>query len=184
MELLTDGIPSAIGTIVIAARAGRLCAVDYEDCGDRMRAHLASRYPSFQLVACTDPYGFSGALRAYLGGDLHAIDELPVETGGTPFQEAVWGALRRIPPGQTVTYAGLARDVGRPAAVRAAGVANARNPLAIVVPCHRVIGRSGSLTGYAGGLSRKRWLLAHEGALPSALRVEAPIRSCSRPGGR
>jgi len=184
VELLTDGIPSPLGTIVIAARAGRLCAVDFEDCGDRMRAHLMSRYPLSELVASADPYGFSRALRAYLQGDVHAIDGLPVESSGTPFQEAVWSALRRVPPGQTITYTDLAHRAGRPAAVRAAGAANARNPLAIVVPCHRVIGRSGSLTGYAGGVSRKRWLLVHEGALPNTPRADALPASYAGSGGR
>ena len=99
-------------------------------------------------------------------GDLAVIDDIPVETGGTPFQRRVWSALRRIPAGSTVAYGDLARDVGRPAAPRAVGAVNALNPVAIVLPCHRVIGRDASLTGYAGGLWRKRWLLHHEGAMP------------------
>jgi methylated-DNA-[protein]-cysteine S-methyltransferase len=89
--------------------------------------------------------------------------DLPLRPRGTPFQLAVWEALRGIPHGETRTYAEIARLVGRPSAVRAVGAANARNPISIVVPCHRVVGADGSLTGYAGGVDRKRWLLAHEG---------------------
>jgi methylated-DNA-[protein]-cysteine S-methyltransferase len=166
VQLLTDEIPSVLGTIVVVASAGRLCAVDYDDCRDRIMRSLAARYESVHLVAAPDPFGFSGAIRAYLAGRLDAVDALPVETGGTAFQRDVWAALRSIPAGRTITYSELARTVGRPAAVRAAGAANGRNPLAIVVPCHRVIGMSRSLTGYAGGLARKHWLLAHEGAVP------------------
>jgi methylated-DNA-[protein]-cysteine S-methyltransferase len=83
---------------------------------------------------------------------------------GTPFQRSVWSALRRIPSGRTLSYGGLATKIGRPAAVRAVGLANGANPIAIVVPCHRVIGADASLTGYGGGLERKRWLLAYESA--------------------
>jgi methylated-DNA-[protein]-cysteine S-methyltransferase len=99
---------------------------------------------------------------AYFRGELRAIDGLRVETRGTPFQRAVWTALREIPCGTTVSYSDLARRIERPSAVRAVGLANGANPVAIVVPCHRVVGAGGALTGYGGGLSRKRWLLAHE----------------------
>jgi methylated-DNA-[protein]-cysteine S-methyltransferase len=90
------------------------------------------------------------------------IDTLPVETGGTPFQREVWHALREIPCGTTTSYGKLAELIGRPAAMRAVGLANGANPVAVVVPCHRVIGANGSLTGYGGGIERKRWLLDHE----------------------
>jgi methylated-DNA-[protein]-cysteine S-methyltransferase len=88
---------------------------------------------------------------------------LTVTTGGTDFQRTVWKALRAIPAGETRTYGQLAAAIGSPRAVRAAGLANGQNPVAVIVPCHRVIGANGTLTGYAGGLARKRWLLAHEG---------------------
>ena len=165
MDLLTDEIGGALGTVVLVARAGRLCGLDYGDGRDRLQAMLAARYGNPRLVPTADPFGFSTRLRAYLAGDLAAIDDIPVDTGGTPFQRQVWRALRRIPAGRTVAYAALARRVGRPAATRAVGAANARNPVAIVVPCHRLIGSDASLTGYAGGLSRKRWLLRHEGVV-------------------
>ena len=89
--------------------------------------------------------------------------ELPLRLQGTEFQQRVWNVLREIPYGQTWSYGALARRVGNPNASRAVGLANGRNPLSILVPCHRVIGADGSLTGYGGGLERKRWLLAHEG---------------------
>jgi methylated-DNA-[protein]-cysteine S-methyltransferase len=104
-------------------------------------------------------------MRAYFKGDIGVIDTLPVETAGTPFQRSVWKALRKIGKGGTISYAELARRIGKPKAVRAAGLANGQNPISIVVPCHRVIGSNGTLTGYGGGLPRKKWLLEHEGAL-------------------
>jgi methylated-DNA-[protein]-cysteine S-methyltransferase len=104
----------------------------------------------------------SAAISNYFAGDLGVIDRLPVQTGGTEFQKEVWHALREIPCGTTTSYGELARRIGRPAAVRAVGLANGANPVAVVVPCHRVIGSNGSLTGYGGGIERKRWLLDHE----------------------
>jgi methylated-DNA-[protein]-cysteine S-methyltransferase len=106
------------------------------------------------------------ALDAYFGGDLAALDDVAVRfERGTPFQHEVWQALTTIPVGETISYAQLARRVERPAAFRAVGSANGQNPVAIVVPCHRVIAADGTLGGYGGGLDRKRWLLAHEGAI-------------------
>jgi methylated-DNA-[protein]-cysteine S-methyltransferase len=98
-------------------------------------------------------------------GELDALDRISTETAGTAFQRAVWTALRGIEAGRTVSYGALAEHIGRPRAVRAVGAANGANPIAVVVPCHRVIGSDRGLTGYGGGLERKRWLLAHEGAL-------------------
>jgi methylated-DNA-[protein]-cysteine S-methyltransferase len=101
-------------------------------------------------------------LQAFFSGDISAIAGIPVETGGTTFQRDVWAALRQIPAGETWSYGQLARHIGRPAAVRAVGAANGANPIGVVVPCHRVIGANGSLTGYGGGIDRKEWLLNHE----------------------
>lgn len=101
-------------------------------------------------------------LRAYFRGELAAIDKIAVKMNGTEFQKAVWVELRSIAAGTTISYGELAKRVGRPGASRAVGLANGANPIAIVVPCHRVIGANGALTGYGGGLDRKRWLLAHE----------------------
>jgi len=119
-----------------------------------------------------------GALREQLDGycrtSLSEFD-LPLRLVGTPFQQEVWGALLQIPRGETTTYARLARSLGRPRAVRAVGQANGRNPISVVVPCHRVIGASGELTGYAGGIGIKRRLLAFEGALPEAAAETLPL---------
>jgi methylated-DNA-[protein]-cysteine S-methyltransferase len=114
-------------------------------------------------------------LRAYFDGDRRAIDAIVVAPPGTPFQQAVWLALRDILPGTTVTYRALAGRIGRPAAIRAVGAANGANPIPIVLPCHRVVGSNGSLVGYGGGLESKRWLLVHEGAAPPLVSSPAPI---------
>lgn len=100
-------------------------------------------------------------LTEYFAGEREAFD-LPLAPRGTDFQRDVWKALERIPFGKTVSYAHIAKQIGRPAAVRAVGAANGSNPISLIIPCHRVIGADGSLTGYGGGLPRKRWLLAHE----------------------
>jgi methylated-DNA-[protein]-cysteine S-methyltransferase len=113
---------------------------------------------------CSKPNGFSSRLRAYLAGDLTCLDDIPLNTGGTPFQQQVWLALRTIPVGAVTTYGELVIRLGKtPNAARAVGITNSLNPIAIVLPCHRVVGANGDLTGYAGGLERKRWLLQHEG---------------------
>lgn len=174
MRLAFDEILSPIGTVVLVASAGRLCALDYEDCRDRLTNWLVHRYTTVIEVPTPNPFGFSSAVRDYFSGDLCALDTIPIDPGGTEFQRAVWQGLRRIPPGCTSTYGALAARLGWPAAARAVGAANAGNPLSIVIPCHRLIGKNGSLTGYAGGLARKRWLLAHEGATMAALRDHRP----------
>lgn len=102
-----------------------------------------------------------GQLAAYFAGELEEFD-VAVDAPGTPFQQRVWAALQTIPYGQTRSYGELAAHLGQPTASRAVGLANGRNPVSIVVPCHRVVGSSGSLTGYGGGVDRKRWLLDHE----------------------
>jgi methylated-DNA-[protein]-cysteine S-methyltransferase len=145
-----------------------LCALDFSDYDERMVRLMTARYGEVRLIRAENPQGFSERVRAYLGGDMAALDDIPVSTGGTPFQAQVWAALRTIPAGTTVTYGELAARVGRPTAARAVGMTNSLNPIAIVLPCHRVIGANASLTGYAGGLERKRWLLEHEGAYPKA----------------
>ncbi|HTZ78518.1 MAG TPA: methylated-DNA--[protein]-cysteine S-methyltransferase [Stellaceae bacterium] len=166
LRLRIDRIGTPIGELVlIADEADRLRVVDWSDREADWRRGLRRHYGAdgFTLTAEKNPGGFSDVMRAYFAGDLAAIEKLPVATGGTDFQKTVWRALRRIPSGKTVSYAGLARRIGRETAVRAVGLANGANPISIVVPCHRVIGSDGSLTGYGGGIHRKRWLLAHEG---------------------
>jgi methylated-DNA-[protein]-cysteine S-methyltransferase len=129
-----------------------------------MHALLSKRYGRFRLVDRPDPLGASARVAAYFAGDFTAFDGLPVTTGGTEFQQQCWRALRAIPVGTVTTYGALAAQLGRPKASRAVGYANSLNPVAIILACHRVIGQNRDLTGYAGGLDRKRWLLVHEGA--------------------
>jgi len=155
---------SPIGTIVLAVRDVRLTALVFAEGWPDRRARLVKRFGDVDLRGAADPAGVSGRLAAYFAGDLGALDAIPVDPGGTPFQRRVWAALRTIPAGETVSYQTLARRIGAPTAVRAVGAANRTNPIGIVVPCHRVIGADGSLTGYAGGIERKRWLLTHERA--------------------
>lgn len=161
-----------IGVLVLLQDAeGALRTLDWQDHEDRMRRLLRRHYGDGGF-AVTDGDVASPAVRAierYFAGELHALDALPVASGGSAFQRRVWRALRDIPPGTTISYAELARRVERPSAFRAVGLANGANPIGIVVPCHRVIGSDGSLTGYGGGLERKRWLLAHEGASAGAV---------------
>ncbi len=109
-----------------------------------------------------DPAGVTSALAAYFAGELHALDALAADGEGTDFQRRVWRALRRIPASATASYGEIARAICAPRASRAVGAANGRNLIALVVPCHRILGADGQLTGYAGGLARKRWLLDHE----------------------
>ena len=162
--LLIDEIPSPLGRIAIAARSGRLCALEFGRA--RLSRQLTARYPDLPRRRARNPFGLSVKLRAYLAGDLAAVDRIAVETGGTPFQQRVWRALRRIPAGRTMSYGALARALGVGAAARAVGAANGRNPISVVVPCHRLIGGDAGLTGYGGGLWRKRWLLRHEAPRP------------------
>ncbi|MCP4003986.1 MAG: methylated-DNA--[protein]-cysteine S-methyltransferase [bacterium] len=163
MELYYDEIASPIGMILLVADERALWALDFADTRERMMRLLKMRYSEVSLVRTRNPGGFSARVRAYLEGDLRALDAIPVDTGGTDFQRKVWRALRKVRSGRTSSYGALARRIGEPKAARAVGAANGRNPVALVLPCHRILGADGSLTGYAGGLQRKRWLLEHEG---------------------
>lgn len=163
-----DRSESPVGAMMIVHdEDGRLRALDFVDYEARMRRLLRLRYGlegrDFDLVPGAMPSLIRVALTAYFAGDLGALDVIPVATAGTLFQREVWAALRRIPAGTAISYAALAHRIGRPTAVRAVGLANGANPIGVVVPCHRVIGADASLTGYGGGLDRKRWLLTHEG---------------------
>jgi methylated-DNA-[protein]-cysteine S-methyltransferase len=158
-------VASPAGSVVLVERGAALVGLVFEDRWKGFCRELERRFGTFTFEE--DPRGGAPAeaLRRYFAGDLRALDTVHVDTGGTPFQQSVWRALRLIPPGSTWSYARLAKEIGHPSAVRAVGAANGANPVSIVVPCHRVIGSDGSLTGYGGGLPRKTWLLAHEGAL-------------------
>jgi methylated-DNA-[protein]-cysteine S-methyltransferase len=164
MKLLIDRIPSPMGTMLLISDGSSLCSLDFADCEARMLRLLQKRYPAFELVETIDPLGLSTKIRAYLSGDFRSLDNIPVNGGGTEFQQQVWQMLQTIPIGTTISYGELATKIGKPTAARAVGMANSLNPVAIVVPCHRVIGAKAKLTGYAGGLDRKQWLLQHEGA--------------------
>jgi methylated-DNA-[protein]-cysteine S-methyltransferase len=178
-RLLMDRISTPIGELLILAdNGGNLRAVEWSDHEARMRRLLRVRHGAegYVLESASNPHGLSQAISRYFAGELTAIDNLPVETAGTAFQREVWRRLRTIPCGTTLSYGELARRIGRPAAVRAVGLANGSNPIGVVVPCHRVIGANGSLTGYGGGIERKQWLLAHERSAPVAIAHPGPLK--------
>jgi len=165
LQLFINRIETPIGKmLVVADREENVRAVDWTDYEQRMHRLLCLHYGAsgFQIEPRHKANGLTDAINRYFAGEFEAIDALPVKTGGTPFQRQVWHALRKIRCGTTVSYAQLAERIGRPTAVRAVGLANGANPVGVVVPCHRVIGSDGSLTGYGGGIERKRWLLEHE----------------------
>lgn len=142
----------------------QLRAVDWHDYEERMHTLLRRQYPGVQTLLRERPAhsAISRSLREYFDGNIAVLDSLPVATGGTDFQRLIWKSLREIPAGETLSYGALAVRINKPLAVRAVGMANGANPIGVVVPCHRVIGANRSLTGYGGGLDRKRWLLEHE----------------------
>ena len=154
-------ISTPLGPAQALARDGRLCALQLATKPPRASSIL-SRLDDLDARASRDPAGIVTALDAYFRGEVHAVDAIDVDPDGTSFQRRVWAALRTIPVGETTSYGAIARALGMPSASRAVGAANGANPIWIVVPCHRVIGASGALVGYAGGLDVKRRLLAHE----------------------
>lgn len=166
LQLRRETLATAIGEVVLLTDdGGRLRAVDFADHHVRMLTLLDRHYGrgGWRAAERDEPASAArAALCAYFAGDVTALDGIETATGGTPFQRDVWAALRRIAPGETTSYGALAAALGRPRAVRAVGAANGANPVSLVAPCHRVIGGGGALTGYAGGLDRKSWLLEHE----------------------
>ncbi|MEJ2818299.1 MULTISPECIES: methylated-DNA--[protein]-cysteine S-methyltransferase [unclassified Caulobacter] len=165
-EVLTLSVLSTpIGEIdVVADAEGRLRVLEFHDQPERLARALRLHHRGQTVETGAAPAAVRDGLAAYFAGELEALRTVPWTIGGTDFQHRMWRALVEIPPGETTTYAGLAQRLGRPSAMRAVGAANGANPIAVVVPCHRVIGTGGSLTGYGGGVERKRWLLEHEGA--------------------
>ena len=179
LQLLTDRIDTPIGELLIVADLqGKLRALHWTDHENGLRRllQLQCGKEGLQIEPARNPHGLAGAIGRYFAGELNVIDTLPVQLAGTSFQQEVWQALRTIPCGSTISYGALARQIGRPSAVRAVGLANGSNPIPIVVPCHRVIGSNGSLTGYGGGLERKRWLLDHEKRADIAPQRRLPYR--------
>jgi methylated-DNA-[protein]-cysteine S-methyltransferase len=151
-------MPSPVGTLTLVAGTAGLAAILWEDDRPgRVALGTMTEQPDHPVLVET-----GRQLRAYFAGERTEFD-LPLDMAGSDFQKRVWAQLLAIPFGQTRTYGEIARAIGSPNAVRAVGAANGRNPLSIVAPCHRVIGSNGTLTGFAGGLEAKRYLLAHEG---------------------
>lgn len=169
-ELFAFSLESPLGTLrAVTDGAGVLRALEFDDQEARLGRLLRSQYGARCSLRASAPLAaVAQALEAYFAGELGALGAVPWATAGTPFQQRVWRALGEIPPGRTTSYGALAVRLGQPSATRAVGLANGANPVAIVVPCHRVIGGDGSLTGYGGGLARKRWLLEHEGGWRAA----------------
>jgi len=162
-HLYRDRHPSPVGEILLVTdEMGALRALDFADYETRMLKLLKRHYGEQALEKGPAPKPIHDALTSYFAGDAAALEGLTWKTNGTEFQRTVWNALTTIPAGATWSYRQLAEKIGKPKAVRAVGLANGANPVGVVVPCHRVIGANGSLTGYGGGLERKRWLLEHE----------------------
>jgi len=164
MDLFLDRLESPIGTILLITDGEALRALDFIDFEPRMHRFLDLRYGPQPLRKNPETLGIKRRLEQYFGGDLTSLNDISIRTEGTAFQQQVWAELLKIPAGATITYGELAKRIGRPTASRAVGLANGSNPIAIVVPCHRLIGSTGALTGYGGGIERKRWLLHHEAA--------------------
>lgn len=163
MKLTLERWTSPVSPLLLVTdETGTLRALEFADQESRLHRLLRNHYKTYTLEEGAVPGAIKNALTAYFKGDLSALAKVPTATGGTPFQRAVWQALRAIPAGTTLSYNQIATQLGKPTANRAVGAANGANPVSIVVPCHRVISTSGALTGYAGGLPRKRWLLDHE----------------------
>ena len=163
MELTLDEVTSPLGPMLAWHDANAaLVALAFADHAAGVQAWLARQGGPGADLRRAPVLPTRRALGAYFEGDLNALDALAVHRLGTAFQRRCWAALQSIAPGSTLSYAEQAQRIGAPGAARAVGRANAMNPIVIVVPCHRVIGANATLTGYAGGLERKRWLLAHE----------------------
>lgn len=160
-----ETVPTPLGPMLIVTDAeGCLRAADFDEFEDRLRRYLRRHHGAVTLQPheAQPTSAAARALEDYFNGDLSALKTVRINANGTEFQRAVWSALRTIPVGSTLSYGALAWQIGNPKAVRAVGLANGANPIPVFVPCHRVIGADGSLTGFGGGLHRKRWLLAHE----------------------
>jgi methylated-DNA-[protein]-cysteine S-methyltransferase len=162
IPLSLDRTSSPLGEILVVTEGNCLCALDFVDYEARMMTLLRKRYDRIHLNPSINPLGLRDRLADYFNGQRQCFADIVTHPGGTPFQQQVWQQLQTIEPGTTWTYGDLAKSLGNPNGSRAVGAANGLNPIAIVVPCHRVIGSNAKLTGYAGGLDRKAWLLRHE----------------------
>jgi methylated-DNA-[protein]-cysteine S-methyltransferase len=163
MRLLLEQWASPVSSLLLVTdKDGALRALEFADLEARMHRLLREHYGEYTLQEGAAPVALTRALEAYFDGSIDVLADVQSATGGTPFQHEVWNALRAVPAGTTISYGQLAASLGHNGASRAVGAANGANPIAVVVPCHRVIGADGTLTGYGGGLPRKRWLLDHE----------------------
>jgi methylated-DNA-[protein]-cysteine S-methyltransferase len=164
VELQRLELTTPIDRLSLVLKEGRLCGLGFGDRWAGLEGFLIRRFGTTEFRAVEGPEEAVRCLAAYFEGDIDALARIEVDPGGSPFQARVWSELRRIPAGETVSYEEVARRIGQPGAARAVASANAANPVAIVVPCHRVIHADGSISGYGGGVQRKRWLLRHEAA--------------------
>ena len=167
-----DRISGPLGDMLVVVADDQLVGLDFADHETRLRRLLERRYPDARYREQRDPLRLHAALERYFDGDFASLNDVPLAAGGTHFEARAWAALRLIPPGATRSYAQQAAQIGAPTAARAIGAANGRKPISIVIPCHRVIGSNGALTGYAGGVARKRWLLDHERAAAHAVQID------------
>jgi len=162
-QLYSDIYDSPLGDILVIADDNQLCYLDFEDNDERLDRLFSRRFGEYEITPRANVLDMQTRLKKYFDGDWSAFDGLGISTDGTMFQQRVWDSLKSIPVGKAISYDQLAGAIENPKAVRAVASANARNPVAIIIPCHRVIGKDGSLRGYAGGVDRKAWLLNHEG---------------------
>jgi methylated-DNA-[protein]-cysteine S-methyltransferase len=160
MNLQTDFLESPIGQIQLVAHQEAVVLLDFADNTERIKKLLEKRFGTYTLETRELPW--TKTVQNYFAGQLEALHSIPTDTGGTAFQQLVWQTLLKIPIGQTWSYLDVAKFIGKPTATRAVGMTNGLNPISLILPCHRVIGANGKLTGYAGGMERKRWLLEHE----------------------
>lgn len=166
MRLHRATIPTPLGEMMALASDSALCALEFTGPKrlHRLEARLGRWFPPHVIADAEAPVIVRTRewLARYFDGTNADITQFPLEMYGAPFEQRVWEALRRIPPGGTCSYGAIAKALGSAGASRAVGMANGANPIAVIVPCHRVIGSNGTLTGYGGGLDRKTWLLNHE----------------------
>lgn len=166
-RLTTSTLPSPVGPLAIAAdEQGRLRGVSF---GDGLTKAMRREYPRASFLEGETPTAVRDGIDAYFAGDMKAFARIPWTledaAAGDGFQARVWAALAEVPAGVTITYGEMAKRAGEAGAAQAAGVALNRNPIPLVLPCHRVIGADGAMVGFGGGLERKTWLLRHEGAI-------------------
>lgn len=178
MKMFLSPLDSPLGTMLLVTDAQQAVrALDFADHKARLHRGLREHYGEVERAEAPAPAEIADALARYFDGELEALNALRTATAGSELQRRVWAALRRIPAGTTTTYGKLARELGfdDPRAAIGIGAANGANPIAIIVPCHRVIASNGDLKGYAWGLHRKRWLLEHEGAMAAKEKEPDPL---------